>query len=220
MNYSQIISIIGNLNINWPYEVKQYLNTFSFFGDFTGQLLSFDCFFYEIGLYYNSIYIRSITSVLLPILSCSAIAFYYVIKIIIWKKEKSRKIIVALIVVHVIFQPNVLTRLLENFNYVEIYNRKYLFSETDIEWDSHEFRTWVCFKFLFNLFNTNFVFKNNNNFKKTNGFIIPFTLYWTLIYPIFVLIHLIRRRQDIFSLEIKSKFGLFINGYKRNFFYW
>lgn len=143
MNYCQIIAIIGNLNINWPYEVRQYLNTFSFFGDFTGQLLSFDCFFYEIGLYFNSVYIRTISAIVLPIIFCSALAFYYFIKIIVWKKEKPRKIIVSIIVLHVIFQPNVLSRILENFNYIEIGNRKYLFSETDVEWDSIEFQNWV-----------------------------------------------------------------------------
>lgn len=143
LNYYQILAIISNLNINWPYEVKQYINSFSFLGDFAGQLFSSDCFFNEIGILYSSIYIRTIKTIAIPIFICSYIFVYFFLKMVIWRNEKARKIIVAIIVVHVVFQPTIVTVLLESLNYLDIENKKYLFSETNVEWDSFEFQAWV-----------------------------------------------------------------------------
>lgn len=154
LNYYQINTIIANMNIEWPYNVKKYFDSFSTIGDIMGQLFSFDCLLFEMGYYYNSIYIRTMAVVLFPIISYIYCAIHFFMKKLIVGQAKFRKVIVAVAVFHIIMQPFIVSKFLENFNYIEIENVKYLYSDTDIKWNTYEFQRWVCLqiKYVFLFF--------------------------------------------------------------------
>lgn len=50
--------------------------------------------------------------------------------------------------------------------------------------------------------------------------IYPFMFYWIIIYPLGCLTYLIKNKSKLESVEIRAKFGFFINGYKNNLYFW
>ena len=133
------------MNIEWPYNVQKYLSFFSYFTDFTGQILSYDCIFYEMGVFYKSIYMKTIISVILPIMIYIYTFFHYTIKKLITGKAKIRKVYISVIVLHIFCQPMIVKQLLENFNCVQINNDNFLVAQMDIRCNDEQFEKWVEF---------------------------------------------------------------------------
>ena len=157
LNYFQVNAIISSMNIEWPYEVRQYLGFFSTLSDFSSQILSFDCFLYEIGAVYKSIYIRTILSIALPAIISFYSYIHYFCKKVCKGSAKKRKLIVALLGAHFFSQPSILKQLLENFDCMVLGDERFLVSQMDLKCHDQEFQKWVR-KFFFNLFYFNLFF--------------------------------------------------------------
>lgn len=149
LNYFQVNSIISNLNIEWPYNVQQYLSTFSSAIDFTGQILSFDCIFYDLGITYSSIYVRTIVSAIIPFIICTLTLVVYEIKKHVFHNGKIRKVYIAFVAAHIVTQPMLLKQLLENFNCLTLDGQRYLIFQMDLKCDDEYFQNWVLISSLF-----------------------------------------------------------------------
>jgi len=143
MNYFQVNAIIATLNIQWPYDVQQYLSVFLPIFDFSGQILSYECILLDMQINYKSIYIHTTFSMVLPFLISLYIFIHYIFKKIFIGNAKLERVFVAVMVTHVFTQPMILKQLLENFNCVQIDSETYLASQMDLKCDDSNFQTWV-----------------------------------------------------------------------------
>ena len=49
---------------------------------------------------------------------------------------------------------------------------------------------------------------------------MPILIFWIMVYPMTCLLYMVHNKKRIESVEIRTKMGYYVNGYKPNFFYW
>lgn len=49
---------------------------------------------------------------------------------------------------------------------------------------------------------------------------IPSLTLWIVVFPAICLLYLIRKRKDLETFDVRLKMGYYLNGYKREYFFW
>ena len=141
--YLQMVSIIQNIKFQWPIFVAQYLNFFSYLS-FTNQIFSFDCFSFEYGISFSTIYIKLIFTQIIPFVVCSIFISYF------WffpcgnkrKEIQFTKLVVVIFVVFTYSQLSTISMLFEMISCLQINDLSYLNSDFHFVCWTNEHENW------------------------------------------------------------------------------
>ena len=143
-DYVQMISIIQNIKFQWPVNLNNYFNVFSYLS-FTTQIFSFDCIIFDYGITFSSVYIKLLFVEIMPFFICST--FLSVIWLFGWKKQsKDIKVIKSIVVIFVVFtysQISTISKLFDIISCIEINNSSYLASDFRFVCWTQEHKLWV-----------------------------------------------------------------------------
>ena len=143
LNYLQMVSIIENMELKWPFYVRNYLNVYSNIGGVSTQILSFDCLLQDYNIMTESIYISTALTLIMPF--AIFLVSMIVLGVIFMRKKKSQKIrfIVIVIVVSIFLQPSIIKTLFDNITCETIDDSSYLKANLLINCDTTSQKQWV-----------------------------------------------------------------------------
>lgn len=209
LNYLQMIAIVQNMELKWPFYVKDYLNVYSNVGgSVSSNILSFDCFLQDFDIDTEPIYIQTALTTSIPFimifLSLIVLVFIYLKS----KKSQNIRIIVIIVVVSIFMQPSIIKSLFDNMVCKKIYSNNYLASDFRIQCDETNQKKWLLkiriYFYIYRLY----------------SFIYPMLLLWMVFYPGLCLFYLIKNKKKLDDVDVRAKMGFYINGYKEELFYW
>jgi hypothetical protein len=198
-NYLQLVLLVSSFNLNWPSLVKSLLSSQETVGSATDQLFSFDCYldgnFTGTDVFYQKLVIVGMLPVVVVLV---AACFWLPVAVVrrstqVLKNQLVSTIIVLLFLVH----PSIVQTMFKAFSCSEV--------------DPGE--TWLLEDLALRCWNTEHSF-----FSITVG--MPGLVLWGLGIPTLALFLLIRNRNNLRSVEVKTKFGFLYIGYKYSNFYW
>lgn len=152
LNYLQLISIIQNFDLKWPFYVKEYLNIYSSVGNLSDQSISFECLLADYGISVQPIYFQTFFMILIPFITYLFSFILLYIKIVIFhknRKELSTKFIVILIVSSIFLQPNLIKFLYKNLICKKIDDDYLLIQNYNINCNSDTHSKWYFLLFYF-----------------------------------------------------------------------
>jgi hypothetical protein len=201
-NYLQLVMLVGQLNLEWPNIVLDYMNAQNTAGSIGNQILSLDCYLEDDTDpdSFKKVYFQRVTlTATIPIMLCAAslVAWFIIVS---WHRKVRRlsmKVTATIVVLMFLVHPSLTNYMFSVFNCVEIQSGKYwLASNLNIEcWD-------------------------DTHTKYAIGVALPFVLMFSLALPASVLVFLVRRRRLLDRIYIRICFGFLFNGYRRRHFYW
>ena len=142
INHFQIVAIIHELDIKWPFYVEEYLNILSNIG-YVSSNFSFECVFNLLNIDLDDMYIETLMILLIPLFLIIIAAIIILTYGIIKNKSQNIKLIIMIIVVHMLLQPSILKKLLDNINCRSINGIYRLVDNLAIECESDEHSLWV-----------------------------------------------------------------------------
>lgn len=152
LNYIQMIAIINGLDLKWPNYLKDFYNVFTNVSGASGQLLSIDCVLYDHGFQGETIYPKTILTIIFPF-AIIAGAFIIIYLFYLIKKKKNQiinRLFSAVIITSVFFQPSIIQKLYQNLSCKTMGKGKFIASVLTIECYTDDYNYWVSFfKFYF-----------------------------------------------------------------------
>lgn len=144
INYAQMVSIIHNLQLKWPYYVSNYLKITGNFASVSTQLLSLECLITDYNLDISAIYLKALTTVLIyfGFLLVSS-SFMIIRKFLFRGKDVKNQLILLIIVISVMIQPNSIKEISDIFNCTSVEDKSYLDSEMSVECYTTTHKKWV-----------------------------------------------------------------------------
>ena len=144
INYSQMISIIYNLNLKWPYYVGNYLNVNGNLGSISTQILSLDCLISDYKLNIRAIYLKAVTNITVYVIFVSVAGiFFFFRKFVLRKKNQLYKYIILIIALSIMIQPNSIKETSDIFSCQPILERSYLIQQMSVECYTNSHMDWV-----------------------------------------------------------------------------
>ena len=144
LNYAQMIGIIHNLQLKWPFYVETYLKFSGNMGTFSTQLFSFDCLISDFDLNINAIYLKAIASLIIYIgFLLLASSFFGIRHILMKKRKENNHLIIATIVLSIMIQPTSIKDTSDILNCIGIQDESYLVQEMSIQCYTTEHYKWV-----------------------------------------------------------------------------
>lgn len=49
---------------------------------------------------------------------------------------------------------------------------------------------------------------------------VPVLCFWIFIYPLGCLVYILIKKKEINSMDVQMRMSYYLNGYKKNYFYW
>ena len=214
INYAQMVSIIHNLELKWPFYVTTYLKVTGNVGTISTELLSLDCLISDYNIDINAIYLKALITILIYTMFLTTASFIFTMRQVIFRKKRQiNKLIILAIVLSIMIQPNSIKETSNIFNCQKIQEQSYLTRQMSILCYTFDHKKWVYKFFFSDELIPNFIIK-------MTLFGIPILLFWIVLYPITCLFYLIFHRKQLENIQIKIKMGFYLNGYKKNYFYW
>lgn len=139
-----MVSIIHNLQLKWPYYVNNYLKVSGNFASVSTQLLSLECLITDYNLDISAIYLKALStvSIYFGFLLISS-SFIMIKRFLSIGKEIKNQLILMIIVVSVIIQPNSIKELSDIFNCQIVDDKSYLDNEMSLECYTTNHKKWV-----------------------------------------------------------------------------
>ena len=148
MNYIQIITIMQEFELKWPFYVRNYLKFFaSMGGGLSPQVISFDCVFDDYNVDMNSLYAQTFVMSLLPLAIYVIAGVVLLVFLFITRNPQMIRFIVVVIVVSLFLQPSIINTLFQNLSCRQIDNGNYLSKNLNISCDSDSYKNWVLIFF-------------------------------------------------------------------------
>lgn len=144
MNYIQIITIMQEFEMKWPFYARNYLKFFaSMGGGLSPQVISFDCVFDDHDINIYSLYAQTFVMSLLPLAIYVIAGVVLLVFFFTTRNPQMIRFIVVLIVVSLFLQPSIINTLFQNLSCRQIDNGNYLTKNLDISCDSDSYKNWV-----------------------------------------------------------------------------
>lgn len=144
INYSQMIGIIQNLNLEWPFYITDFFKILTSFGFISTQILTLDCFFNNNLFSLSRIYLNGLSSVLLYIaLLFASFLFFFLSKFLLKKKKQFNKFIMFFLILSVMFQPNGIKDSSDIVSCQNVDGKNYVVDQMSIECYTLEHNKWV-----------------------------------------------------------------------------
>ena len=200
-NYLQLVFIVTQFDLNWPFYVIEFFNVQRIPATVVDQLFSLDCLIalrdsVDVkNIYYTKLYLISS----LPIVIVAVSYCYWIFHSGILESYKclKREAYTTIIVLFFLVYPTIIKFMFSNFSCIEIDKMKsYLSENTSIEcWDlEHK-------KFSFVV-------------------VIPSIILWAIGVPTILLILMTKNKRRLHLDYYRVVFGFLFNGYKQNRYYW
>jgi hypothetical protein len=144
LNYIQLIAIINGLDLKWPNYLKDFYNVSSNVSGGSGQLLSLDCVLYDYGFQGETIYPKTILTIIFPF-AIIFVAFGIILLLFLLKKKRNQmnRYFCSIIITSVFFQPSIIQKLYENLSCKTMGNSKYVSSVLTLECYTESYNLWV-----------------------------------------------------------------------------
>ena len=153
LNYIQMIAIINGLDLKWPNYLKDFYNVFTNVSGASGQLVSLDCILYDHGFQGETIYPKTILTILFPF-AIIFMAFLIIFLLYLVKKKRNQinRFFSAVIITSVFFQPSIIQKLYQILSCKTMGKTKFISSVLTIECYTDDYNYWVLFFKIFILF--------------------------------------------------------------------
>ena len=149
LNYLQMITILQNFELKWPFYVRNYLNFFaSFGGGLSAQVISTDCLLEDYNIDIVSLYAQTWLISFMPFMIYFVAGVILTLIYLIKRKSQIIRFIVVVIVVSIFLQPSILKILFDNLSCQTLENTSYLTQDMMISCDSDSHTTWVIMIFF------------------------------------------------------------------------
>ena len=145
LNYLQLISIIQNIDLRWPFYAKTYFDVYKNMGGVSTQTVSLECILNDLDYNMESLYVETIFSISLPFLTFFfALIFIILVQMLNNHKKQHilRRLIVVLIVSSIFLQPNIINMLYKNMVCKKIDSEYFLSSKMTIKCYSDDRTNW------------------------------------------------------------------------------
>lgn len=144
LNYAQLLALVQNLNLKWPPYVLNYLKTTGSIGTVSTQLFSLDCLIYDFNLNISAIYLKTLSTMLIYLGFLFAAGLYFGFKkFILKRKNQETKMMILVVVLSVLMQPNNIRDSSDTFVCLTINQKEYLREQMSLECYTSEHNFWV-----------------------------------------------------------------------------
>ena len=144
INYSQMILIIQNINLKWPYYVGNYMKVNGNMGNISTQILSLDCLISDYNLNINAVYLKSITTIIIYVFILSGSGVFFLInKFIFRRNNQFNKYIILIIVLSIMIQPNSIKETSDILICQSVLDKNYLSQEMSVQCYTKSHYEWV-----------------------------------------------------------------------------
>lgn len=107
INYSQMVGIIRDLQLKWPYYVDNFFNFTMSFGFISTGIMNFDCFVSDLEIKTATIYIKMLFSLAFYIFFIfGGVSFFLFRRFILKKHKQFNKFIMFFLILSIMIQPN------------------------------------------------------------------------------------------------------------------
>lgn len=107
MNYSQMIGIVKNIDLKWPFYASNFFNVVMNFGYISTGIINIDCILSEFQINIPAIYMKAqFTLYFYIIFVILGIFFFSIRHFIFHKKDQYQRFIMFFLVLSVMIQPN------------------------------------------------------------------------------------------------------------------
>eukprot|EP00347_Sterkiella_histriomuscorum_P023866 403333113 len=202
-NYFQVIMLAKDFELQWPDKVEQILSIFSFVSSSQQNLISFDCFYQQLGSQpIHSYYLRIIIYGLTPILmSLAGVFLWIMIRLTVKRKDKEfsikRNIKTTCYSIILLLHPTITTNTFQLFSCMSFEDGKsYLRKDMSIQ-------CWT-----------------SSHLKWSAGIAIPILLVWIVGFPLFIYAQLHRIKGQYGEIQNLQLYGLFYVGLTDKAIYW
>ena len=144
-----MIAIIHSLELKWPFYVTTYLRVSGNIGTVSTQLFSLDCLISDYDLNIEVIYLKALSNILIYVGFIFGAASILIIKHVFnKKKDETSKLIILVIVISILIQPNSIKDTSDIFNCQSISDKNYLIQEMKVECFTPDHTRWVIYNFI------------------------------------------------------------------------
>ena len=106
INYLQIISLVKDVNLSWPFDVRSFFEAQSKIGDASNQILSFDCLLSNYTT--DIVYMKMLIVFFLPMIATVALMAFFFILSVIMNAKVIGYLINSIIITYFLLQPIVI----------------------------------------------------------------------------------------------------------------
>lgn len=199
INNMQIMTVLNDINVDWPDFMLNFLDFLQYFTSLSSKLMAFECIYEEKTSYFATIYLKVLVTNLLPFIMVVFITIYwYLSKCILKSKEPVlQKIYTTIIGLFVMLQPSILSQDVTILNCLKL--------DPGISVIRANPKT-SC--------NT----RDHEHF--SNYLAIPSFFFWAILWPLTVGIYLTVKKKKLYSAAVFGKLSFFYIGYREKYFYW
>lgn len=198
LNYTQTISIINSLNLNWGSIIKGTFGVVLSTSGNVNQIYGLNCLLNDEKYAGDSFYIRALINILFPFCFCLGVVFFWLLKFCFSPKNQDffSKALVTIAITLFFFQSPMINQMTDFLH---------------------------CFKIEDNSYNYGLPIENCANPKYIfwrNALIIPVFCFYSILLPIITFGYMFQNRNDIYEEHIICKIGFLLNGYKEDKYFW
>lgn len=197
INYSQMITLLGEISLERPYFINKFLNLGQYFSSFLLKFVGFECVLNQKEIYYLEPYLKFISISLFPLgLILVSFLFWTILKYLKKINGIFDKLNPTIIGIYFMIQPDILNECVKMLICIEIEEKYYLKYEPffSCETDYH--------------------------IKIVNFYVWPVFIIWSFLIPFVLFMILYFNKKKLFIAKIFKNFGFLYIGYKNNCFYW
>ena len=199
VNYLQVFTLLNNFPVN--ISVPEFINSFfgycSYFNSLSTKFIGFECIFNSSKFADIAAYTKVFSVCLTPfVLIFISLIFWKFFQFLKKDKDLLDKVIVTVIGIYLMLQPNVLNELVNVLVCIQIDNNIYMRNQP----------IFGC--------------EDDNYINLKHFFFWPSFIFWAYIIPFFILGCLYRYRKRLNDITVYRKLNFFYVGYKQNYYYW
>ena len=198
LNYTQTISIINSLKLNWGSILKGAFGVALSTSGNVNQVYGLNCLLNNEQYAHNSLYITVLINILFPFLFSFGSVLFWLLKFCKYRKNGNyfSKFVLTIAITLFFFQSPMINQMTEFLKCVSIEN---------------------------NLYNDGFPIETCTNPKYIlwrDALIIPVFCFYSILLPIVAFGYMFLNRNDLYEEHIIYKIGFLLSGFKENKYYW
>lgn len=151
INYSQMIGVIKDLQLKWPYYVFSFFNVIMNFGFISTGIVNIDCFVSDLQINTPTIYIKVLFTLTFYILFViGGIAFFSFRSVVLRKTKQFNRFVMFFLVLSIMLQPNSIKEGTDLFVCQKVSDKSYLVKQMSEECYTEYHIDWVTLFFIIN----------------------------------------------------------------------
>lgn len=144
INYSQMIGIIKDLQLKWPYYVDNFFNFMMNFGFLSTGIMNTDCFVSDLQLETPTIYIKVLFTLTFYILFImGGVGFFLFRHFIMARTKQFSRFIMFFLILSIMIQPNSIKEVTNLFVCQKVNKTSYLVNKMSVECYTEDHIFWV-----------------------------------------------------------------------------